>query len=234
MCLLLITSCEKDKKNGDNGDGSGIVFNSSKTYGTVTDYDGNVYKTIMIGSQKWMAENLKTEHYSNGDIINHISDPGPWENAAEGAWTYYSNNADMNKDYGKLYSWYAVSDPRNICPNGWHMPSDAEWEALLSNLGGYLVAGAKMRETGTNHYAYSNDGATNESGFTGLPGGMKDYGSANFDKGMSGYFWSADDANDYYDLDAHYYFLSRDMDETLDGYGDKNNGISCRCVENNN
>jgi uncharacterized protein (TIGR02145 family) len=230
--LLISTSCSKDdKKDDDNNYNTGIVFNPDKTYGSVTDVDGNTYKTIQLGNQTWMAENLKTEHYANGDVINNIAETDLWENTLVGAWTYYNNNEEMNEDYGKLYNWFAVEDPRNICPSGWHIPNDPEWEALLTHLGGYLVAGASMKETGLNHFAYSNEGSTNESGFTGLPGGMKDWGSLSFDLGLSGYWWSSTNANDYYDLEAYYYFIGRDVDHVLDGAGDKNNGISCRCIK---
>jgi uncharacterized protein (TIGR02145 family) len=137
----------------------------------------------------------------------------------------------MNNDYGKLYNWYAVHDSRNICPAGWHIPDDQEWETLLLYLDGYLLAGAKMKETGTNHFVPTNEGSTNESGFTGLPGGMREYDSYTHDKGMTGFFWSSTVSNDYYQLEAYYYFLSRDLDNTLDGTGDRNNGCSCRCIE---
>jgi len=230
--LALPLSCSKDKdKDDDDNNTTGIVFNADKTYGSVSDIDGNTYKTIQIGSQTWMAENLKTEHYSNGDPITNVNEFDLWEVLLEGAWTYYDNNDNMNYDYGKLYNWFAVEDSRNICPAGWHIPDDPEWEALLTQLGGYLVAGAKMKETGLNHFAYSNEGSTNESGFTALPGGMKDYGSLSFDLGLTGFWWSSTNANDYYDLEAYYYYVSRDLDNVLDGTGDKNNGISCRCVK---
>ncbi|HEX2393949.1 MAG TPA: fibrobacter succinogenes major paralogous domain-containing protein [Bacteroidales bacterium] len=235
LCCVLsfvFISCDKrGKDKDDDNNTTGIIFNADKTYGTVTDVDGNTYKTIQIGTQIWMAENLKTEHYANGDAITYITDFDMWENILEGAWTYYNDNENMNKDYGKLYNWYSVEDSRNICPSGWHIPDDPEWEALLSNLGGYLVAGAKIKETGLNHFAYTNEGSTNESGFTALPGGMKDFGSISFDLGLSGYWWSSTNANDYYDLDAYYYYIGRDVDPVLNGTGDKNNGISCRCVK---
>jgi uncharacterized protein (TIGR02145 family) len=230
LVLLTLHACEKGGKDGD-GDKGGIVFNASKTYGTVSDIDGNQYKTIVIGSQTWMTENLKTTHYANGDEITSIEENNAWQNSEQGAWTYYNNNEAMNADYGKLYNWFAVHDARNICPSGWHIPNDPEWEALLSGLGGYLVAGAKMKETGLNHFAYSNEGSTNESGFTGLPGGMREYDSYTHDLGLTGFWWSSTVSNDYYQLEAYYYFLSRDDDAALDGTGDRNNGLSCRCVK---
>lgn len=233
ICLFLFISCKKDEADDKKADDdtTKIVFNPDKTYGTLKDIDGNVYKTIVIGTQTWMAENLKTTKYSNGDSINYITDEELWETTTEGAWTYYKNNSTLNADYGKLYNWLAVEDPRNICPSGWHIPDDPEWEGLLTYLGGYEIAGAKMKETGLNHFLYSNEGSTNESGFTGLPGGMKDYGSWSFDLGLTGFWWSSTNANDYYDLEAYYYYLSRDVDAMMDGTGDKNNGASCRCIK---
>lgn len=231
VSLILFNGCNKDEDENGGNDTRKIVFNPDKTYGTLTDNDGNVYKTITIGTQTWMAENLKTTKYANGDSINHITEPGLWETTTEGAWTYYKNNSELNTDYGKLYNWLAVEDTRNICPSGWHIPNDPEWEDLLIYLGGYEIAGAKMKETGLNHFSYSNEGSTNESGFTALPGGMKDYGSWSFDLGLSGFWWSSTNANDYYDLEAYYYYISRDVDAVMDGIGDKNNGASCRCIK---
>ncbi len=230
MAIVLLNSCEKSGKDGKDEGSSGIVFNKNKTYGTVTDIDGNVYKTIVIGSQTWMAENLKTTRYSGGDSINHLPDGEAWNAATAGAWIYYNNNNKMNGAYGKLYNWLAVEDPRNICPAGWHIPDDAEWETLFNSLGGYEVAAAKLKETGTTHWAYSNEGSTNESGFTGLPGGMRwgDY----FDLGLTGFWWSSTDAQDYYNLDAYYIYFNRDLDAVSYGTGSKTNGISCRCVMN--
>jgi uncharacterized protein (TIGR02145 family) len=148
-----------------------IVFNPNLTYSSVTDVDGNVYKTIKIGTQTWMAENLKVTHYVNGNLITKITDDTQWEFLTTEAYCDYNNKPSFSTIYGKLYNWYSVVDSRNICPIGWHLPSDAEWTTLITYLGGVNVAGGKLKETGTTHWKSPNEGATNESGFTGLPGG---------------------------------------------------------------
>ncbi len=153
------------------GYGNIISFVTLANELVITDFDGNTYKTIKIGNQIWMAENLKSTHYSDGTTIQSYC---------------YNNDTSNIKTYGRLYSSFAVmkgaassnSNPSNvqgIAPIGWHVPSKAEWEQLANYLGGVNVAGGKMKETGTNHWVSSNIGATNESGFTALPAGMHDF-----------------------------------------------------------
>ncbi|MFA5972706.1 MAG: fibrobacter succinogenes major paralogous domain-containing protein [Lentimicrobiaceae bacterium] len=231
LTLILANSCKKDDTDSSSQEG-GILFNPKLTYGTVKDIDGNVYKTISIGTQVWMAENLKVTRYRNGDSISKVADNSAWYKLTTGAYCNYSNSTDKGDIYGKLYNWHAVNDPRNLCPSGWHVPNDAEWEKLFEQLGGYQVIGGKMKETGINHWAYINDGATNESGFTGLPGGMRYFDGGFIDVGQSGYWWSSTDAPDYYNLDAYYQFLSGAGDNNVGyGTGSKNNGISIRCLK---
>ncbi len=228
--VLIINSCSKDDDNNP-ATSSGITFNSKLTYGTVTDVGGNVYKTITIGTQIWMAENLKVIQYSNGDSIPNIADNTQWNNLLTGAYCNYGNSADKGAVYGKLYNWHVVIDPRNISPAGWHVPNDAEWETLFEYLGGYQVIGGMMKETGTTHWSYINDG-TNESGFTGLPGGMRYFDGGFIDVGSSGFWWSSTDCPDYYDLDAYYQYLSGAGDNNVGyGQGSKNNGMSIRCLK---
>jgi uncharacterized protein (TIGR02145 family) len=180
-----------------------------------------------------MAENLKVTRYCNGDSILNIADNTQWNNLTTGAYCDYGNSSAKGAIYGKLYNWHAVVDPRNICPAGWHVPDDAEWETLFNYLGGYQVIGGKMKETGITHWAYTNDGATNESGFTGLPGGMRYFDGGFIDVGLSGYWWSSTDAPDYYNLDAYYQYLSGAGDDNVGyGTGSKNNGMSVRCLKN--
>jgi hypothetical protein len=114
--------------------GAPNVHNPAKTYGSMTDQQGNVYKTIVIGSQEWMAENLKTSIYRNGEAIANVTDDSQWQVLTTGAWCYYNNDNQFNCPHGKLYNWYAVADPRNLCPTGWHVPTDGEWNVLI----GYL------------------------------------------------------------------------------------------------
>jgi len=225
--LIFMNSCSKDNTNTTQG--SGIIFNSKLTYGTVTDIDGNVYKTITIGNQTWMAENLRVLHYRNGDTIPGISDATKWAQRTKGAYCDYGNNTNKGSIYGKLYNWLTIIDTRNPCPVGWHVPVDAEWETLYATLGGYLYTTSdKMREVGILHWAYINDGATNASGFTAIPGGMRDYGGLFTDYGQTGFWWSATAAGDYYHLDADYYFLDSGVNS---GSGSKLNGLSIRCVK---
>lgn len=165
-------------------------------WGTVTDIDGNVYKTVKIGEQWWMAENLKVTHYRNGEAIPNITDNSEWTNLTTGAWCTYNNDDGYIATYGLQYNWYAMDDSCNIAPVGWHVPSNTEWETLAEYLGGSSVAGGKMKTTGTvgggdGLWLSPNTGATNESGFSGLPsyyrftlgnfGGLGDYG----------YLWSS-------------------------------------------
>ena len=140
----------------------------------ITDTDGNVYTSVVIGSQVWMTQNLRTTHYNNGDPIPLVSNDGEWGSIEDGAYCVYSNERKYGKRYGNLYNWHAVSDRRGICPQGWHIPSDEEWQVLSDFLGGDKVAGDKMKETGTRHWAEPNSGASNISGFTALPGGGRD------------------------------------------------------------
>ncbi len=146
------------------------------TLGMIGDIDGNIYKTVTIGTQIWMAENLKTTKYNDGTIIPNITGETAWAALATPAYCWYNNDYSINGTiYGALYNWYVV-DPSNmnkIAPVGWHIPSDAEWTILTNYLGGLSLAGDKLRETGTSHWANPNNGSTNESGFTGLPGGIR-------------------------------------------------------------
>ena len=140
---------------------------------TVSDVDGNMYTTIVIGKQAWLVENLKTTRYRNGDIIPNVVDSVEWKNIRTGAQCYYNNDQSNSYIYGSLYNWYVVNDPRKICPEGWHVPSDAEWAALTTSLGGLAVSGGKMKQEGITLWNTPNTGATNQSGFTALPSGRR-------------------------------------------------------------
>jgi uncharacterized protein (TIGR02145 family) len=156
---------------------------------TVTDYDGRVYQTVLIGDQCWMKENLRVVHYRNGDEIPLVKDDGAWTGLSTGAYCEYENTGSIAEEYGNLYNWYAVNDSRNIAPEGWHVPTDDEWQTLVDYLGGSAIAGGKLKETGTEHWLPPNTGATNESGFTALPGGDR-FGSFGY-LGEVCFFWSS-------------------------------------------
>lgn len=166
----------------------------------MTDKDGNTYKTVEIGQQEWMAENLKVSHFRNGDRIPEAKTDGKWEMSGEvgiPAWCYYENDAENGKTYGKLYNWYAVNDPRGLAPEGWHVPTDVEWTTLIDYLGGESVAGGKLKETDTAHWNSPNTEATNETSFTALPGGRRISNGSFSSVGDSGYWWSAAEDGTY-------------------------------------
>jgi len=179
--MLINIGCEKeDDETNEN----------EPTESTVTDIDGNVYKTVSIGSQVWMAENLKTTTFRNGETIPIITDDSQWAGMTGSAYCNYGNDLDNGSTYGRLYNWYSVNDSREIAPAGWHVASLEEWEVLIEYLGGEDVAGGKLKESGNDHWE-GNSGSTNESGFTALPGGGRyQYGVFNL-IGYLGYWWTA-------------------------------------------
>jgi uncharacterized protein (TIGR02145 family) len=169
----------------------GIHFNTSLTYGTITDIDGKSYKTIPIGIQVWMAENLRTTKFNDGSAIQSVTDDAHWSNLLTPAYSWYDNNDTLYANiYGAYYNWFAVSTG-NLCPAGWHIPSDSEWQQLVDYLGGSDIAGSKIKETGTNDWVLPNTDATNESGFTALPAGQRGSIDGIFNgQGIYGGWWS--------------------------------------------
>jgi uncharacterized protein (TIGR02145 family) len=166
-----------------------VVSNTTSftTYAAV-DYDGNLYHTVTIGTQTWLKENFKGSHYANGDAIVNVTDQTTWANQTTGAYCYYNNNSENGKVYGGLYNWYVASDSRGLVV-GYHTSSYNDWETLKSYLGG-ITAGGALKETGLTHWVAPNDGATNSSGFTGLPGGIRS-GSVFSNLGDGGGFWTS-------------------------------------------
>ena len=194
---------------------------------TVTDIDGNVYDVVTIGSQTWMKENLKVTRYSNGEPIQSGLNDATWGAATSGAFSIYNNDAGNNNLYGKLYNWYAGVDSRKIAPPGWHVPSRQEWETLTSFLGGLSVAGGQMKETGLVHWATPNTGATNSSGFTGLPTGSRINTGAFVFIGSGGYWWTI--TEDIAEADA--VLLKNDAAEAIIVTGSRQNGAAIRCIK---
>ncbi|MGE0076726.1 MAG: fibrobacter succinogenes major paralogous domain-containing protein [Bacteroidales bacterium] len=165
-----------------------IVFNENVTYGTMTDHEGNVYKTITVGSQTWMAENLRVTTYRNGDPIPNLENYDDWKATSEGAFCWLNNDPETNMDiFGALYNWYSVMDERNIAPEGWHVPTTSEWFALT---GGSSSAGIAFKEVGTKHWKEPNDGVTNSTGMTILPAGCRNTGGSFV--GFADYTYSAE------------------------------------------
>ena len=170
--------------------GNQITFSTLAT-NQISDIDGNVYNTITIGTQVWMKENLKVTHYRTGEEIPLVTDNAIWWNLKTGAYCNYGNDASHVIIYGRLYNHYAVTDNRNICPVGWHVPTDNDWTTLESHLGGSTLAGGKMK--GINYWSSPNTGADNSSGFTAFPGGFRDgNGFGVFSAfSYSSYYWSS-------------------------------------------
>ena len=199
--------------------------------GTVTDIDGNVYNTVTIGTQCWMVENLKTTKYRNGDPIPNVTDNTGWAALTDGAYCWYNNDAASYKAiYGALYNWYSVADNRNIAPEGWHVPSDAEWMTLITFLGGLNVAGGPVKETCFTHWTSPNTGATNSSGFTALPAGNRHRLDGTFGGiGLGTTYWSSSTYGTYGGLHALWFGNT----QFYSGNGNWNCGYSVRCLKDN-
>jgi len=198
---------------------------------SVTDIDGNKYTFVQIGQQVWMDKNLEVETYRNGDVIPQVTDAKEWAALKTGAWCYHSNDKANGVIYGKLYNWYAVNDPRGLAPEGWHIPSNAEWTILSTFLGGASVAGGKMKSTGTSRWDSPNFGATNESGFAGLPGHYRNQYGLFHDSGYSGWgsWWSATESSV---KDKVWHYRVTHYNGNLDReYLDKRYGYSVRCIK---
>ena len=210
---------------------------ATNTTGELFDIDQNGYTYLPIGQQTWMQQNLNVSRYRDGTPIPQVTDPTQWANLTTGAWCYYNNDPANGTIYGKLYNWYAVAgihdtDPSTpnkiLAPTGWHVPSDAEWTTLTDFLGGEAVAGGKMKSTGTSLWLPSNATATNESGFTGLPGGRRSSNGFSYGYvGYYGYWWSSSETStnnaSFRQLDEYSGVVSRNSNFKRYGY-------SVRCL----
>lgn len=205
----------------------------------VADIDGNVYHSVKIGDQCWMIENLKVTHYRNGDPIPNLTDNGEWYNTSSGAYCDFNNDGGHVEVYGRLYNFYAIQDSGNIAPEGWHIPTDAEWKQMETYLGmsqgdadatGWRGTdeGGKLKEAGTEHWNAPNTGATNETGFTALPGGYRVNNGAFLNMGIYAYFWSATESGDYA---AWGRILSSGVAGVYHYSDSKSAGFSLRCVK---
>lgn len=197
---------------------------------SMKDIDGNSYGVVSAGKQTWMAENLKVSRYRNGDPVRHAATREEWLDAAakgEGAWCYFDNNPANGKHFGRLYNWYAVSDPRGLAPKGWHVPTDREWSALTAFLGGEAVAGGKMKEAGRPLWRTPNEGATNSSGFSALPGGLRGIDGVFAFGGQSAYFWTS---AEHSPLLGWYRVLNYHVATVVKSGEEKIDGMSVRCV----
>jgi uncharacterized protein (TIGR02145 family) len=214
----------------DTIDWSAGIFTGTK----IIDLDGNIYGTVKIGTQVWMAENLRTTRYNDGSPIPEVTDNYQWGRTADGAYCWYNNDsAAYDIPYGKLYNFFAVYNIVNrvpfekLCPSGWHVPREAEWSVLINYLGGPNSAGSKLKETGTAHWASPNRDATNETGFTALPGGCR---NPNFrDINRDGYYWGS--TKDKGGRGAFGIILHNTSGTIEQHYFDSETGFSVRCIK---
>lgn len=217
------------------GGGSGSCAGGPST---VTDIDGNVYNVVSIGNQCWMKENLKTTHYKNGVAIPTGLSDAQWQNTTSGACADYINNPANSTVYGKLYNWYAIADPQGLCPTGWHEPEDWEWNVLVKTIdpsadttcnfcSQSAIAGGAMKEIGITHWVSPNTGATNSSGFTGLPSRFRYANGAYDSTGADGFWWSATRNST---SSAYYRYLTYDGSNVYRNDYNKAGGFAVRCV----
>jgi uncharacterized protein (TIGR02145 family) len=206
---------------------------------TIVDYDGNIYDVVTIDNQCWTQQNLQVSHYKNGATIpTGISDL-QWSTLTSGAYAIYNSVGANNTVYGKLYNWYAVAYPAGLCPAGWHVSTESDWNKMTHYLDFFAdtsctgcassaSAGGALKEINTAHWSSPNAGATNNSGFTALPGGLRTdqgiYGSLTH----YGYWWTS---TSYATTVAHYHYLWNDSSELYHYDNSKNNGYSVRCVK---
>jgi uncharacterized protein (TIGR02145 family) len=217
IVITIFSSCEKKPV--------------SPSLSTIVDIDGNMYDIIKIGTQFWTKENLKVTKYNNGDLIETTT-PATKDIRSESTPKYqWAYDGDENKvtTYGRLYTWYAVTDKRSICPTGWHVPTDAEWTVLGTYLGGDAIAGGKLKETGTTDWMQPNTGADNSTGFTALPGGLR-FSNGDFtDLSIIGTWWSTTEYSTEYVWLRDLYWSTNYINRYY-GYG-KSFGFSIRCLK---
>lgn len=212
----------KDTIYGDN-----ITF-KTKDFGTLTDNDGNIYKTVSVGTQTWMKENLRSTRLNDGSAIKEADDEAVWTSLTSPGYCWFKNDEENFKDpYGALYNWYATNTSK-LCPAGWHIPNEADWDTLTIYLGGEEIAGGNLKETGTDYWVKPNTGATNIVCFAALPGGFRHSNGKFFDFGFSGYWWSS---KQYMETRAYFRYISYD-ESTLFRFNNlKKYGFSVRCLK---
>jgi len=197
--------------------------------GCVQDIDGNLYDTVQIGTQTWMKQNLATTRLDDGTPIPLVQNMTAWTQLTSPGYCYYANKSSHAPTYGALYNWYATVTGK-LCPSGWHAPADWEWLVLINYLGGKDIAGGKLKEAGTTHWWSPNTGATNETGFTGLPAGDRlGLDGSFYNLGNYGIFWSTTGSSV---TEAVNRVLVFDKADFRIGYDNKFAGLSVRCVAN--
>lgn len=210
---------------------SGIQFIPSPwiVYGSVADKEGNTYKTLAIGNKTWMVENLKTTKYNDGTPIPVIPDATYWNSLESPACCWQENNIAYKVTYGLLYNWFVIATDK-LCPEGWHIPTDADWTELTDYLGGESGSAGKLKEAGIKHWNSPNNGATNETHFRALPGGNLNSADSLFQNLHEiGYWWTSSSFSSDLAVTRIMYDNSNDVEKY---FYPKKNGFSVRCVWN--
>ena len=225
MGLLLMLQSGLKMNDSDN---SNYCF-AQMLDNIVTDYDGNIYHTVKIGTQVWMVENLKVTHYRDGTPIPNVYDNDKWPLATDGAYCLVNNySIEYKNTYGVLYNFYSVINRHKLCPEGWHVPSESECMTLINYLGGKDVAGAKIKDNGSNLWKTKTTYATNKSGFSGLPAGGRGRLGSPGDVGYYATWWSS---TSYDSLYAWHWGLYPDKSSIRSNPGHKASGFSVRCIK---
>ena len=222
------TTYLRDYATNNTGTTSGNQqsFTTTATSQTVTDIDGNYYDTVHIGNQIWFKQNLKTTRYRNGGLIPFVVGRTEWIALGTGAWSYYDHDVANNAIYGKLYNWFSTLGD-TLCPTGWHVPSDTEMTILTDYLGGESVSGGKMKSVGTDYWSSLNTGATNESGFSALSGGFRDFDGNFYNIGGIAVFWSSTELDGAF---AWFRKLNTDSGKVDRSLSFQSFGASIRCL----
>jgi uncharacterized protein (TIGR02145 family) len=247
QCLLLVllivafSSCKKKtvvpeptsniKKSSDSVESVNLKFNTTLTYGKLVDIEGNIYQTIKIGDDTWMAENLRTTHYLNGDTIAQMFDYNSDISLLDEPKFYIAFDSDTASiNYANAYTWFTVNDSRGICPFGWHIPTNSDWDNLITSIGGDVATGGKLKEVGVMHWVSPNQDATNESGFTAVGAG---YQSKNGNRLFltSGAFWWSNTPY-FTDYAWSISIKSGSTNVTKSFNQNKKDALNVRCVKN--
>jgi uncharacterized protein (TIGR02145 family) len=206
-----------------------VIFKMHNS-GAINDIEGTYYNIVHIGNQVWMSENLNTTKFNDGSTIPFVSESNEWINLTSPGYCWPDNDEATNRSiYGPLYNWYCANTGK-LCPSGWHVPADVEWQELISFLGGDSIAGGKIKESGIIHWKDPNTGASNESGFTALPAGFRYIDGSMMPPGYSSYWWSV---TEFSPTEAYRTGTTNSVSILYKNYRAKIYGYSIRCIENN-
>jgi uncharacterized protein (TIGR02145 family) len=223
-----VTFKTKEIPVGTGPTDSSSYYNPNLTYDSIIDIIGNNYKTIKIGAQVWMAENLRTTKYNDGEPIPLVTDNTAWSSLTTSGYSWYNNDRTRYENYGAIYNWYAVSG--KLCPIGWRVPSYDDYNDLLNSLGSDMEEGGRMKEAGISHWYSPNIGATNSSGWTGLPGGFRKNDGSFVNLHSEGNWWTITQAPNNANAISAYLNTNMVLFYFLD-WNSKKSGCSVRCIK---